>query len=123
MIVSILKEATKCKYCGSNKLQKDGIQKGAQRYMCKECKVRFTQNEGFPGFVYPAEVVITAIDLRKENYESKEVIKIIEEKYGMVIGKRSIFRWQKWARTKNGKSMIKRYEKEEDSYKLPSSSI
>lgn len=109
MIISITKEAVKCKYCGSSRIIKDATQKGLQRYRCKECKVRFTQNDGMPGFVYSAEVMITAIDLRKEGYGSRDIIKIVEEKYGVVISKRSIFRWQRWSKSNEGKSMIKKY--------------
>jgi transposase-like protein len=33
----------KCKYCGSNNINKDGIvNNGNQRYLCRDCKKTFT---------------------------------------------------------------------------------
>ena len=34
-------ENIKCPYCNSNRINKDGIIKGKQRYLCRDCKRTF----------------------------------------------------------------------------------
>jgi transposase-like protein len=111
MIVEFQKTATACKYCNSNRIVKDGTSlKGLQRYQCKDCKVRFTQNEAYPKFTYSIEIMNTVFDLYKEEYKSSKIIKIINEKYGVWIAKRTIFEWIAWSKSKIGINAIKEFE-------------
>ena len=40
-VIQTMKQKMKCKHCESEKTKKNGKQKGAQRYMCHECKKTF----------------------------------------------------------------------------------
>jgi DNA-directed RNA polymerase subunit RPC12/RpoP len=111
MIVKIVKEATECKYCGSKRLRKAGTQKGKLRYLCNDCKVKFTNNGAFKNtrFVYSAELMISVFDLEEEGFSISKVIGMIEDMYGEVIGRRSVITWNKWRKSKEGTKIIKEY--------------
>lgn len=52
-----------CKYCGSDKLSKNGFVRGLQRYLCKECKRNWTTLKPAG---YPLDMRIQALRLSLE---------------------------------------------------------
>lgn len=65
---------TLCKYCGSKKVVKDGMLKGRQRYLCKECKR--TSRCGDAREKYPIEKKIQAIKLYTEGMGMRSIERI-----------------------------------------------
>ena len=53
-----------CCQCGSDNYRKNGITRGKQRYLCKECGYNFTNIHGRG---YPPELQIQALKLYSEN--------------------------------------------------------
>lgn len=60
----------KCKYCGSDKLCKNGIVRGTQRYLCKECRRNCTT---FKAAGYPLEMRIQALRLYLEGLGMRSI--------------------------------------------------
>lgn len=65
---------TSCKYCGSKRVVKDGMLKGKQRYLCKECKR--TSRSGDDREKYSIEKKIQVIKLYTEGMGMRSIERI-----------------------------------------------
>ena len=52
---------TRCKFCGSTEIVKNGSRKGRQYWLCKRCGKGFVDNKAIPGMRYPTENIGSAL--------------------------------------------------------------
>lgn len=66
----------KCKFCNGENLRKNGITRGKQRYLCRECKKN--QVEGDERLVYPAFLKQLAVTMYVNNCGFRAIGRILE---------------------------------------------
>ena len=82
-----------CKYCGSEKLMKDGKVKGKQVYKCKECKKRFYMNGKFAKMRTNKNLIVTALNLYYDGLSLRKTQRNLEQIYGEKISQVTILNW------------------------------
>lgn len=91
---------TVCKFCISTHVVKNGIRKGIQRYVCRQCNHKFYDNgNSFVRMRNPSHIVVTSLSLYFNGLSSRKVIEQIREIYGEKISQVTIWSWiQKYSK-------------------------
>lgn len=84
----------KCKFCQSDNIYRFGAtNKGRQRYLCRECRRTFVDNNAPEGMRYSSDVIASALN---EFFESASLHKIerhLQLNYGVRPDHSNIYRW------------------------------
>jgi putative transposase len=88
-----------CSYCGtSNSLVRHGLRHNKygdlQRFSCKACGRRFTQNIGFEGLSAPAQAVTSAMQLYFTGESLRNVQRLLQLR-GVNVSYVTVYRWIK----------------------------
>ena len=82
-----------CKYCGSEKVVKNGHVHGKQFYVCKDCRHKFVEPKAYPKMRTNGRVIATAIDLYYEGLSARKVQNQIEKIFGVSVSQVTVWRW------------------------------
>ncbi len=82
-----------CKYCGSERLVKNGKLRGKQTYLCKNCGHRIVNPESFPNMKTESRVIATAIDLYYEGLSVRKVANQVKKIFGVQSSQVSVWNW------------------------------
>ena len=82
-----------CKYCGSEKVVKDGKVKGKQQFVCRSCGHKFVEGSDFPKMRVESRIISTAIDMYYEGLSIRKVQNQLQKIFGIQIGKSAIWKW------------------------------
>lgn len=82
-----------CKYCGSEKVVKNGHVHGKQFYVCKDCRHKFVEPKTYPKMRTNGRVIATAIDLYYEGLSVRKVQNQIEKIFGVSVSQVTVWRW------------------------------
>ena len=82
-----------CKHCGSSNIVKYGTFNGIQRYWCKDCKRKFTDNKAAPKMKTPQYIIDKVLELRKANATYAMITQQLQDMYGVHIEKACLSRW------------------------------
>jgi transposase-like protein len=102
-----------CKHCGSEKLRKNGFNRGKQRYFCKDC--RKSQVEGDKREKYSEEVKKAALVMYLEGCGFRSIARILRKIFPIKINYQLIIYWIK----NFGKLFEFRAKLEEQSREIP----
>jgi len=87
----------KCPTCKKSNVIKKGKRKTQyqikQRYLCKDCGKKFTENGKINNKKYPIKVIYSAINFYNLGYNYKEVSNKINKKYKIKTSKSTIHNW------------------------------
>lgn len=83
----------KCKWCGSDKVVKNGKKDGKQLWKCKECKHQFFDNGKFPRMRNKKKVMAIALELYFDGLSFPKVAKNLKKIFGVEVDQRTIQRW------------------------------
>jgi len=93
-----MKHEITCKYCKSNKVNKQGFRKNTfsdvQKYSCKKCGKVFSINSNFR-MRYPKKIRELALKLNKEKNTLRQISKKIYNKTHVKVSHTSIMSWIK----------------------------
>lgn len=88
---------TVCKKCGSEKLVKNSIRhnKGGdtQRYSCKDCGYRFSNNIGFERMKHDPKAITAALDLYFKGVSQRKIVHHLKQFYGVKVTQPCIVKW------------------------------
>lgn len=79
-----------CKYCGSEKVVKNGKVKSKQVFKCKTCGHRFTKGSDFPKMRTESRIISTSIDLYYEGLSVRKVQTQIEKIFGVHVSQMTV---------------------------------
>lgn len=82
-----------CKYCGSEKLVKNGKVRGKQSYLCKNCGHRIVNPKSFPKMKTESRIIATAIDLYYEGLSVRKVQTQLKKIFGIESSQVSVWNW------------------------------
>jgi transposase-like protein len=82
-----------CKYCGSEKVVKDGKVKGKQQYVCRSCDHKFTEGSDFPKMRVESQIISAGIDMYFEGLSVRKVQNQLQKIFDVQIGKSAIWKW------------------------------
>lgn len=82
-----------CKYCGSEKVVKDGKVKGKQVYKCKECGHRFYENTKFARMKADKNLIVTALNLYYDGLSLRKTQRNLEQIFGETFSQVTILNW------------------------------
>jgi len=83
----------KCKYCGSEKVVKNGSAKGQPIFKCKDCGHRFTAGSDFPKMRTQSRIISSSIDMYYEGLSVRKIQTQIEKLYGVNVSQTAIWKW------------------------------
>ena len=87
----------KCRFCLSENIVKYGkrlTKKGLiQRYLCKDCKKKFTENNGFIYSRQKPEIIISSLDLYFKGLSLRKVQDHLKMNYNIEISHVTILNW------------------------------
>ena len=86
-------EETKCKYCMSVKLVRDGKVHGQQLYRCKDCSHRFYNNGQLNRMKVKKHVVVAALNLYFDGLSIRKTQKQLDQLLGEQVNSSTIYRW------------------------------
>jgi len=81
-----------CKYCGSQKVVKDGKKGDRQQYLCKDCKHKFLDGSDFPKMRTESRIISTSLDLFFEGLSARKVQSQIEKIFGICVSQVTIWK-------------------------------
>jgi transposase-like protein len=84
-----------CKYCGSEKVVKDGKVKGKQVYKCKDCGHRFYENARFAKMKADKHLIVTALNLYYDGLSLRKTQRNLEQVFGEKVSQVTILNWIK----------------------------
>jgi len=87
-----------CVYCGASNLVRNGLRHNKygdlQRFSCRACGKRFSQNVGFGGLTVPSEAVTSAMQLYFTGESLRNVQKLLQLR-GVDVSYVTVYRWIK----------------------------
>jgi putative transposase len=83
----------RCKYCGSREISKYGRYNNVQRWWCKRCKRKFTDNHAPPGMKTPLDMIHSAISLYYKGVPIITIRKQLLEDYNYYPSESIIHKW------------------------------
>ena len=86
-------DAVQCGKCGSIRVVKNGIKKGKQAYVCRDCRHKFTENALLKGSRYTPEMVSLTLDLYFSGMSLRKIARTMNSHYGLSLGYATIYRW------------------------------
>ena len=84
-----------CKYCGSEKVVKNGKVKGEQVYKCKDCGHRFFLNGSFSKMRNEKNMVVAALNFYYDGLSLRKAQRNLEQIFGERISQVTILNWIK----------------------------
>jgi putative transposase len=84
-----------CKYCGSEKVVKNGKVKGKQVYKCKQCGKRFFLNGKFAKMRNNKHLIVTALNLYYDGLSLRKTQRNLEQIFGEKVSQVTILNWIK----------------------------
>lgn len=84
-----------CKYCGHEKVVKDGKVKGKQVFKCKDCKKRFYMNGKFAKMRTGKNLIVTALNLYYDGLSLRKTQRNLEQIFGEKVSQVTILNWIK----------------------------
>jgi putative transposase len=85
----------KCKYCGSEKIVKNGKVKGKQVHKCKTCGKRFFLNGKFARMKNDKSVIVTALNLYFDGLSLRKTQQNLKQIFGEKVTQVTILNWIK----------------------------
>ena len=85
----------KCKYCGSEKLVKDGKVKSKQVFKCKDCRRRFYLNGKFAKMRTSKNLIVTALNLYYDGLSLRKTQRNLKQIFGENVSQVTILNWIK----------------------------
>ena len=82
-----------CKYCGSEKVVKNGMVRGTQVFKCKACGHRFTEGSDFPKMRIQSRIISSSIDMYYEGLSVRKIQTQIEKLYGVNVSQTAVWKW------------------------------
>jgi len=82
-----------CKYCGSHNVIRYGTYKGHQRFLCKDCKRKFADNDALPEMQTPVEQIGSAISMFYEGQSLNSITRLQTQIYGSYPSDSTVYRW------------------------------
>ncbi|MGA2385378.1 MAG: DDE-type integrase/transposase/recombinase [Candidatus Bathyarchaeia archaeon] len=82
-----------CKYCGSEKIVKNGSAKGEPIFKCKDCGHRFTEGSDFPKMRTQSRIISSSIDMYYEGLSVRKIQTQIEKLYGVSVSQTAVWKW------------------------------
>jgi transposase-like protein len=86
-----------CRYCGSLNVVKIGVRHNfhgdAQRYLCKDCKRKFVQNEGFEKVKATPKAITIALDLYFKGVSQRKIVDHLKQFEGVKITQPCVLKW------------------------------
>ena len=82
----------RCEYCNSKEISKYGIYKDVQRWWCKKCKRKFSDNKSFPGTKMPLNAIHSALLMYYKGVPLKSIRQQLEEEYNCYPSGSTIYR-------------------------------
>lgn len=82
-----------CKFCGSDRIVKNGRVNGKQLYRCKDCKHQFLDNGVFVGMRTRAEVVASALNLYYDGLSTWKIQRQIAKIFKVDVSPTAIWKW------------------------------
>jgi len=86
-----------CKKCGSEKLVKNSVRRNksgeVQRYSCKACGYRFSNNIGFERMKHDPKAITAALDLYFKGVSQRKIVHHLKQFYGVKITQPCIAKW------------------------------
>jgi putative transposase len=105
------RENVRCKFCQSHNVVKNGIRRGTQYWLCKDCGHGFVATDALPRGRYPVEVMARAV---YDYYAGVSLNKLrwgIEQQTGTLPSDSSVYGWLKKL-TEIGLKEAKKYHPE-----------
>jgi transposase-like protein len=84
-----------CKYCGSEKVVKNGKVKGVQVYKCKDCGHRFFLNGSFSKMRNEKNLVVAALNFYYDGLSLRKAQRNLEQIFGEKVSQVTILNWIK----------------------------
>jgi len=84
-----------CKYCGSEKIVKNGKVKGKQVYKCKDCGHRFYLNDNFSKMQSKKHIIAAALNLYYDGLSLRKTQRNLEQLFGEHVSQVTILNWIK----------------------------
>jgi len=84
-----------CKYCGSEKVVKNGKVKGEQVYKCKDCGHRFFLNGSFSKMRNEKNLVVAALNFYYDGLSLRKAQRNLEQIFGEKVSQVTILNWIK----------------------------
>ncbi|MCX6650014.1 MAG: IS6 family transposase [Candidatus Bathyarchaeota archaeon] len=84
-----------CKYCGSERIVKNGKVKGTQVYKCKNCGHRFFLNDNFTKMQSKKRIIAAALNFYYDGLSLRKAQRNLEQIFGEHISQVTILNWIK----------------------------
>jgi putative transposase len=82
-----------CKYCQSPDTIKYGVYKGIQRYFCKFCHRKFSDNKAIPKMQTPTHQIADALNMYYEGLSLSEIRRNLIQQHNNYISRISAYNW------------------------------
>lgn len=86
-----------CKRCGSDKLVKNSVRHNrsgsVQRYSCKACGYRFSNNIGFERMKHDPKAITAALDLYFKGVSQRKIVHHLKQFYDVKVTQPCIVKW------------------------------
>jgi len=89
------KEMKICKFCHSNEVVKNGIKKGNQYWLCKNCGHGFIDNQALIRMKYPSDLVFKSVQSYLAGRSLRNICRDIEQEYDMLPSSSTVLGWVK----------------------------
>jgi transposase-like protein len=86
-------DAAQCGKCGSIRVVKNGIKRGLQAFVCRDCNHKFTESQLIRGSRYSPEMVSLTLDLYFSGTSLRKTARILNDHFGLTLSNSSVFRW------------------------------
>jgi transposase-like protein len=84
---------TRCKFCQSNRIIKNGKYKNTQYWLCKDCGHCFTDNQCLPKMRYPPVTVATAVQNYFDGDSLGQICRNIEKNINIAPSTSTVYGW------------------------------
>ena len=93
VIMKVIANTLKCKFCGSTSLVKYGKFRGIQRWWCKACKRKFADNEALPNMKTPSRQIAAALSMYYGGMSLNAIRRHLDQQYGHRPSDSTIYEW------------------------------
>jgi putative transposase len=94
-IVYLEETEMKCKYCGSERIVKNGRVREKQSYLCKSCGHRFYLDGKFARMKTDKNIIVAALNLYYDGLSLRKTQRNLEQVFGERISQVTILNWLK----------------------------
>jgi len=84
-----------CKYCGSEKVVKNGKVREKQSYLCKDCGYRFYLDGKFARMKNDKAIIVSALNLYYDGLSLRKAQRNLEQIFGERVSQVTILNWLK----------------------------